>query len=58
MAHAIRRERDVRRADGLVRVLRAGLGLICARLAGVILRAVVLDNKRLRGGERLIGQAL
>ena len=58
MAHAIRRERDIRRADGLVRVLRAGLGLIRARLAGVILRAVVLDDKRLCGGKRLIGQAL
>ena len=58
MAHAIRRERDIRRADGLVRILRAGLGLIRARLAGVILRAVVLDDKRLCGGERLIGQAL
>ena len=58
MAHAIRRERDVRRADGLVRVLCAGLGLIRARLAGVVLRAVMLDDEGLRGGERLIGQAL
>ena len=58
VAHAIRRERDVRRADGLVRVLCAGLGLIRARLAGVVLRAVMLDDEGLRGGERLIGQAL
>ena len=58
VAHAIRRERDIRRADGLVRVLRAGLGLIRARLAGVILRAVMLDNKGLCSGERLVGQAL
>ena len=41
-----------------MRVLRAGLGLICARLAGVVLRAVVLDNKGLCSGERLVGQAL
>ena len=58
VAHAVRRERDVRRTDGLVRVLRAGLGLICARLAGMVLRAVVLDNKGLCSGERLVGQAL
>ena len=58
VAHTIRRERDIRRANGLMRVLRADLGLIRARLAGVILRAVVLDDERLCRGERLVRQTL
>ena len=58
VAHTIRRERDIRRANGLMRVLRTGLGLIRARLAGMILRAIVLDDERLCRGERLIRQTL
>ena len=58
VAHTIRRERDIRRANGLMRVLRTGLGLIRARLAGMILRAVVLDDERLCRGERLVRQTL
>ena len=41
-----------------MRVLRTGLGLIRARLAGMILRAVVLDDERLCRGERLVRQTL
>ena len=58
LAHRVGRERHVRRADGLVRILRAGLGLERARAAGVILRTVVRDDERFRRLQRFVGQAL
>ena len=57
LAHKLRREVHVRRADGLMRVLRAGLGLEMPGRAGVILGAVVPDDEVLRGSERFLGKA-
>ena len=48
-------EPDIAGANGLMRVLRAGLGLEVPRRAGVILGAVVPDDEVLRGGKRFLG---
>ena len=56
LAHKLRREVHVRRADGLMRVLRAGLGLEVPGRAGVILRAVVPDDEVLRSCKRFLGE--
>ena len=51
------RQVDVRGADGLVRVLRAGLGLVVAGGLGIVALPVAPQNKRLRCGDGLFGDA-
>ena len=54
---ALRRQLDARRADRLVRVLRARLGAEAARRVRIIILTVAAENKRLGGGKRLLGNA-
>ena len=54
--HALRREVHIARADGFVRILRAGLGLIAAGLAVIILVAVKTADKAPGGGHSFLGE--
>ena len=54
---ALGREVHVGGTDGLVRVLRAGLGLEAAGRGGIIVLAVAAEDESLRGGERLLADA-
>ena len=51
------RQVDVRGADGLVRVLRAGLGLVMAGGLGVVGLPVAAQDEGLRRGDGLFGDA-
>ena len=55
-AHQLGREVDVRRAYGLVGVLRPGAGLEAARLCRAVGLAVVGLYEAARGGDRLLAQ--
>ena len=57
LAHHIRRQVYVSRTDGLVGVLRAGLGLIAPRRAGIIGLAVTLGDIASGGRKRLFRKA-
>ena len=57
LADHLGRQVHVRGADGLVGVLRAGLGLEASGLAGIVRAAVAADDIVLRSRERVLGQA-
>ena len=54
---ALRRQLDARRADRLVRVLRARLGAETARGRGIVVLAIAAEDELLGGGKRLLGDA-
>ena len=53
----LRIQRDVRRADGLVRVLRAGFRLVAARLAAGVGVAIAAADDAAGSGQRLLRDA-
>ena len=57
LADILRRERDVRGTDRLMRVLRAGLGLEGAGLFGVVVGPVAAHDELFRSVQRFLRQA-
>ena len=57
LADLLGEQLHVGRADGFVRVLRARLGLVNARLAGIVVLAVAAADKAGGGGGRLVGES-
>ena len=55
MLDKLRIERDIARANGLVAVLRVGLGLIAPGLAGGVLFTIAAADDVSGGGERFFG---